>query len=99
MIDVPEFSIATLDVRPGDVVVLKFSRHLSSDDAANVQRQIKPILPNGVKAMILDAQVELSVLTYEEIENRSVGGVDVPNNGRTLCGNDDATAKDWGLSD
>jgi len=71
MSDAAEYQIAKLGCRPGDVVVLKFNRWLSPEHVAACQRQIKPLLPDGVKAMILGADVDVSVLTGDEIACRA----------------------------
>lgn len=63
--------IAKLSVKAGDVVVLKSSEHLSDVTYARIQNFVQPFLPDGVKVLILDRSLELSVLTREEIESRA----------------------------
>lgn len=57
-----EVEIAKLQLRSGDRLVLKFDRILTADVAMRVREHLEPLLPDGVKAILLDPHVEMSIL-------------------------------------
>lgn len=66
-----EFKIARLDLRPGDIVVLKSPKAISKQQADGM-RQIIPEALGGHKALILDNGMDIAVLTAAEIAERAV---------------------------
>jgi len=67
-----EFRIGRLDLRPGDVLVVKCSGVLSTEMAGRVARIMRERLPT-TPIIIIDRQIDLAVLTKEEIEARADG--------------------------
>ncbi len=65
------FEIGKLQLRDGDVLVVKTDRPLSTDATDRVRKHLKGLLPRDVTIMIIDRGVELSVLTKAEIEERT----------------------------
>lgn len=63
--------IAKLAFKPGDVLVLKIDSHLTMEAKKYLQSVFEPRLPAGVKMMVLERGMDLSVLTQAEIEHRS----------------------------
>jgi hypothetical protein len=66
MADVPEFKIARLELKPGDVVVLKYDGKLSECALAHVQRALRETFPPGQKTLVIEAGFELSVMAGAE---------------------------------
>lgn len=71
MIDDREFLVAKLNLSPGDVLVVKFDVPLSSVAAVRVREQFQDKLPDGVKVLIIERGIDLSVLTFDEIQQRA----------------------------
>jgi hypothetical protein len=71
MADDLEFRIAKLEVKPGDVLVVKVDDHITRDRALIIQHKLQTRLPKGVKALVLDKGIDLSVLTFDEIQERA----------------------------
>jgi hypothetical protein len=67
-----EFRIAKLELKPGDILVVKIDAHLSDTNRAVLRAQWEPLIPGGHKMLILDRSIELSVLTQSDIEARAV---------------------------
>jgi hypothetical protein len=68
--DDPQFQIARLELKPGDILVLKAPGFLPATAQARIKSDLERICP-GVKCMVLEGGMELAVLTREEIEQRS----------------------------
>lgn len=64
------FEIGKLQLRDGDVLVIKTDRPMSHDATERVRKHLKGLLPRDVTIMIIDRGVELSVLTKAEIDDR-----------------------------
>jgi hypothetical protein len=64
------FEIGKLQLKDGDVLVVKTDRPMSHDAAERTRKHLKGLLPRDVAIMIIDRGVELSVLTKTEIEER-----------------------------
>jgi hypothetical protein len=67
---IPEFQIARMAIAPGDVLVVKIDGHISMERLEKAREHIAASLPPGVLVLVIDRQVELSVLTRTEIEAR-----------------------------
>lgn len=65
------FEIAKLRLQYGDVLVVKTDRPMSNEATERTRKHLAGLLPQGVKTMIIDKGVNLSVLTKTEIEQRS----------------------------
>ena len=57
-----EWKVTRLDVRPGDTVVLSTSDHLTHDQAKQMWSVFADALPTGVKALVFDGRISVSVL-------------------------------------
>lgn len=64
------FEIGKLQLRDGDVLVVKTDRPMSHDVTERVRKHLKGLLPRDVTIMIIDRGVEVSVLTKSEIDQR-----------------------------
>lgn len=71
-IDDIEFKIARLDLRPGDILVVKFPHLLSMAQARSMQAIIQRVAPDH-RSLILERGMDLAILTAAEIEGRSTG--------------------------
>jgi hypothetical protein len=65
---VGEAKIAKLSLAPGDVLVVKVDRTLDSYMSSRIYGSIKPHLPEGVKVLVIDPAIDLSVLKSDDIE-------------------------------
>lgn len=58
-----EFSIAKLDLKPGDTLVVRFNDRLASNDMVRAARSaLSPSVPDGVKILVIGRDVDLSVM-------------------------------------
>lgn len=55
-----EVDVRRLRARSGDVVVVQTAEALTSEEAAQVRRQVEGRLPRGVKALVLSGGLEIS---------------------------------------
>lgn len=69
-----EFKIARLDLRPGDILIVKCKERLSAGTLA-IMREVLARVAGGHKALILENGMDLAVLTAAQIEERSVSAV------------------------
>lgn len=65
------FEIGKLQMKNGDVLVVKTQRPMSNEVTERVRKHLKGLLPRDVTVMIIDSGVELSVLTKAEIDERT----------------------------
>lgn len=65
---VGEAEVAKLQVASGDVLVVKVDRTIDSFMATRIYGSIKPYVPDGVKVLVIDPAIELSVLKRSDIE-------------------------------
>jgi hypothetical protein len=70
-IDDIEFKIARLDLRPGDILVVKCETKVTPEMARRMQEVITQVA-RGNRALILEKGTDLSILTAAEIEARSM---------------------------
>jgi hypothetical protein len=66
--------IARLRLEPGDVLVVRV-QNLPIDPGPVVERfgnTLKQCCPEGVKVLIIDGNIDLSILTKSEIERRLI---------------------------
>jgi hypothetical protein len=70
-IDDIKFKIARLDLRPGDILVVKCSDLLTREATVHLHEVIQRIIP-GQKALILEHGMDLAILTAAEIAERTV---------------------------
>jgi hypothetical protein len=69
--DDPQYQIARLELKPGDVLVIKMTATRPSlSQIVQIKSDMQRICP-GVTCLVLADDVELSVITREEIEQRS----------------------------
>lgn len=62
----PVESIARLDVKPGETLVVRCCRSTRPQDAATLRRQAEANVPDGVKVLIVASDIELSVITARD---------------------------------
>ncbi|MBK5204346.1 MAG: hypothetical protein JJD98_02745 [Polaromonas sp.] len=55
-------TIEMVSVKLGDVVILTMNGHLSTDQRERLMSCVNDVLPDGVKALVLDGGVKMAVL-------------------------------------
>lgn len=61
------FEIARIEMKPGDVLVLRSKQRLSSVQIDRLAEHVRPALGNN-KCLVLDRSLDLAVLTKSDIE-------------------------------
>lgn len=54
--------VAKMELTPGDILVIKSRTPLKKEQMDLIEKQCRRILPVGVKIMILDSDLEVSIL-------------------------------------
>lgn len=67
-----DIEVAKLKLAPGDILVARADRPITAQQADRLREGMKRVLPDGVKCMVIDPRLELSVLTRAEIEAKAV---------------------------
>ena len=57
--------VKVMHLQPGDTLVVRSGRALSLEQAEKVHQHLKPLVPEGVKVLVLDANIDLEVLRNE----------------------------------
>jgi hypothetical protein len=60
------FEIAKLNLRPGDVLVIRTMEHYSKEAMGHLVDNFKNLVPNGVKGIVLDSGIDLTVIHPED---------------------------------
>lgn len=60
--------IGNLRLQAGDILVIKTDRVTTPEADKRIRNNLGPILPQGVKVLVINPGVELSVITKAEIE-------------------------------
>ena len=60
MTDIEEIKV--MRVRPGDTLVLRVDRALSQEVADRITKTVEPLIPEGVKVLVLDRYMRLEVV-------------------------------------
>jgi hypothetical protein len=71
MTDELEFRIGKLELKDGDVLVVKIDGFVTDDTSECVTSYVKGKLPAGVQVLVVPGGVDLSVLSLEEITDRT----------------------------
>lgn len=66
-----DYRIAKLEVKPGDIVVVKIDCIIREELRTRIGEYFKPITEKGVKILVIEKGVDLSVLTFDEIQSRA----------------------------
>ncbi len=62
-----DLSIAKLELRPGDTLVVRYNRGpLSADVAERIKADIARLIPAGAEVMVIDSRFSLSVVPRQE---------------------------------
>ncbi|SHJ71170.1 hypothetical protein SAMN05444159_1290 [Bradyrhizobium lablabi] len=69
-IDDIKFKIARLDLRPGDILVLKLKDRIPRDAVDSFRKTLRAVT-GGHKCLVLENGADLAILTAAEIEARS----------------------------
>lgn len=62
-----DFEVKRLRLQPGDVLVMKAGCRLTDEMCDRLRKAAEDLMPPGVKMMVIDRGLSLSVLTAEEI--------------------------------
>lgn len=65
-----EYRIAKLVLKAGDVLVAKYDGFVSHEMLKRAMAELRGGAPDGVKIIMVDKQIDISVLTFEEIQSR-----------------------------
>ena len=68
-----EYRVGKLSLAPGDVLVAKVDTVLSLAQHDYIRQNLSASLPEGVKALVLDSRMDLSILTKADIDARTEG--------------------------
>lgn len=60
MTDIEEIKVMRL--LPGDTLVLRVDRALSQETAVRITKTVEPLIPEGVKVLVLDRGMSLEVV-------------------------------------
>lgn len=74
--DVPAIKeIRTFNLKPGDVLVVKFSGRMRPEIRGSIKEQLSNVLPSGIKTLVIDEYLDIdTVLKCESSEvERNVG--------------------------
>jgi hypothetical protein len=71
--EIPEFKIAKLELGPDDLIVIKATGTLSVHARTMLEAAARQVFPYPRKILVLDGDLELSVLT--ELEMAGCGGL------------------------
>jgi hypothetical protein len=63
--------IRKLELGPGDVLVVRAREVLSAAAAEHIKGMVEPLVPDGVKVLVIDRQIDLSMLTRAENDART----------------------------
>lgn len=58
-----DFRISRLDIKSGDMLVLRFKRNLSFEQVECVRKTLKPQLPGDVRVLVFEGDVDISVMS------------------------------------
>ncbi len=61
-----EFQIARLELRPGDVLVARAMRPMTSEASQRIKAALERALPIGTKVLVIDAGLDLSVASKSD---------------------------------
>ena len=67
--DSMEYRIGRLELRPGDMLVIKVTGNVPSEQVMQMAEDIREIVKSPV--LVIDQNIDLSVLTKEEIAARA----------------------------
>lgn len=65
MADDLDYRIAKLEVRPGDLLVMKCKGCIDNETARRIKGQFTGLLPDRAKVIVIDDQTDLSVLAFD----------------------------------
>jgi hypothetical protein len=63
MSETPDFTIAKLDVHPGDTVIFRLKEQIEPGVVLLLQAYLAPYMPKGVEALIVDHDTEITVMS------------------------------------
>lgn len=69
--EVEKLAIAKLELGPGDVLVVQSKNRVPREVLDRIKTYVEPQLPHGVKILVIDRSVTLSVLTAADIASRT----------------------------
>lgn len=64
------YRVGRLQLTPGDVLVVKVDHPISPEAAARIRQYVDDATPSGTRTIVIDASIDLSVLTKTEIDER-----------------------------
>ena len=63
-----EFGIAKLNLAIGDILVMKVNARLMPQQVEAIKQSVKDSVPDGVKVLVIDKNINLTVLSFDEIQ-------------------------------
>ena len=64
-----EFTMHKLELIPGDILVVKFASTVSPEALRNIAEQVATVLPDGVRALVVDSALDISKLTPQDFSD------------------------------
>ena len=61
-----EARIEVLRLKAGDTVVFQFPHRLTKEQHAHIRDSVTPLMPDGVKAMVVDPDVTITHLSAQD---------------------------------
>jgi hypothetical protein len=72
-----EMRISVLQAKAGDTLVFQFPRPLTREQRTHIARTVTPLIPAGVKALVLDHQCTVTHVAASEAHPAESMGFDV----------------------
>lgn len=69
--------VKRLSLAPGEFLVVRLAKPLRQDSTDNIRSAFEGVMPEGVRVMVLDADMDLSVIEFlpADYEARAVAAV------------------------
>lgn len=67
MVDITELQVAKLDMKPGDVLIVKSPVALTKEQWEALRESFKIALPKNTRVVFLTSSLELSVLHFDAV--------------------------------
>lgn len=66
-----EYTLRRLKMEPNDVLVVRCTKSISNEASRRLHKAARNILGENAKVLVVDPELDISILTAAEIETRS----------------------------
>jgi hypothetical protein len=80
--DPPRYEFAKLDLKPGDILLIKSRRPLDVEAIKKIRAAAEPRLPEGVLALVIGPDIDVSTITLEQAGPLIEGKAKAPAKGK-----------------